>query len=60
MERVAYAREITANLILLDANPLDDIKSTTRINAVFQNGRHLSRKVLDGILADVESAAGKK
>lgn len=48
-----------ANLILLDANPLVDIKNTTRINAVIQNGRYLSRKNLDEILADVESAANK-
>ena len=45
-----------ANLILLDANPLDDIKNTTRINAVFQGGRYLSRSQLDEILARVEEA----
>jgi imidazolonepropionase-like amidohydrolase len=49
-----------ANLILLDANPLDDIKNTTRINAVIQNGRYLSRKDLDNMLAEVEAAASKK
>ncbi len=49
-----------ANLILLDANPLEDIKNTTRINAVIQNGRYMSRKDLDKILADVEAAASKK
>jgi imidazolonepropionase-like amidohydrolase len=49
-----------ANLILLDANPLDDIENTTRINAVFQNGKYLSRSVLDDMLAKVEAAAGKK
>lgn len=49
-----------ANLILLDADPLADIKNTTRINAVIQNGIYLSRKDLDKILADVEASANKK
>lgn len=49
-----------ANLILLDANPLTDIKNTTRINAVIQNGRYLSRTDLDKILAEVEVLAKKK
>lgn len=48
-----------ANLLLLDADPLKDIKNTTRINAVIQNGRYLSRADLDKILADVEAAASK-
>jgi len=48
-----------ADLILLDANPLTDIKNTTRINAVIQNGRYLSRTDLDRILADVEARAKK-
>ncbi len=46
-----------ANLILLDADPLADIKNTTRINAVIQNGRFLSRQDLDRILSEVEKAA---
>jgi imidazolonepropionase-like amidohydrolase len=45
-----------ANLILLDADPLKNITNTTRINAVIQNGRYLSRGDLDKILADVEAA----
>lgn len=49
-----------ANLVLLDADPLKDIRNTTRINAVIQNGRYLSRADLDKILADVEAAASKK
>lgn len=49
-----------ANLILLDANPLDNIKNTTRINAVIQNGRYLSRSELDRMLADVEALANKR
>ena len=48
-----------ANLVLLDANPLVDISNTTRINAVIQNGKYLSRQELDKILAGVEAAAKK-
>jgi len=49
-----------ANLILLDANPLTDITNTTRIDAVIQNGRYLSRQELDKILKRVEEAAKSK
>lgn len=49
-----------ANLILLDANPLKDIKNTTRINAVIQNGRYVSRNDLDKMLADVEALVNRK
>lgn len=49
-----------ADLILLDANPLDDISNTTKINTVIQNGKYLSRQGLDKILAGVEAAAKKK
>ncbi|HEY1433733.1 MAG TPA: amidohydrolase family protein [Thermoanaerobaculia bacterium] len=44
-----------ADLVLLDANPLDDIRNTRRIAAVVANGRYLSRADLDRILADVEA-----
>jgi imidazolonepropionase-like amidohydrolase len=40
-----------ADLVLLDANPLDDIRNTRRIAAVFVRGRYLSRTRLDAILA---------
>jgi hypothetical protein len=49
-----------ADLILLDADPVADIKNTTRINAVIQRGRFISRSDLDRMLADVESLASKK
>jgi imidazolonepropionase-like amidohydrolase len=48
-----------ADLVLLDANPLDDIRNTNRINAVVVNGRFLYRKDLDHIFADIETAARK-
>lgn len=48
-----------ADLVLLDANPLEDIRNTRRINAVVANGRFLSREELDMLLANVETAANK-
>jgi imidazolonepropionase-like amidohydrolase len=48
-----------ANLLLLDANPLENINNAQRINAVFLNGRLLDRKALDNVLAQVEAAARK-
>jgi len=46
-----------ADLVLLDADPLADIHNTTKIRAVFANGRYLDRAALDAMLADVERAA---
>jgi imidazolonepropionase-like amidohydrolase len=46
-----------ADLVLLDANPLDDIRNTQKIAAVIVNGRYLSRADLDKMLAGVEAAA---
>lgn len=46
-----------ADLVLLDANPLEDIRNTTHINAVVLNGRFLGREELDGLLDEVEEAA---
>jgi len=48
-----------ANLLLLDANSLENINNAQRINAVFLNGRLLDRKALDNVLAQVEAAARK-
>ncbi len=39
-----------ADLVLLDANPLDDISNTKRIAAVVINGRYLSRRELNTLL----------
>jgi imidazolonepropionase-like amidohydrolase len=49
-----------ADLVLLDANPLDDISNTQKISAVVLAGRYLSRAELDGILKDVQAAAREK
>jgi imidazolonepropionase-like amidohydrolase len=46
-----------ADLILLDGDPLDDIRNTKRIFAVVVNGVFLDRSVLDGMLKDVEDSA---
>jgi imidazolonepropionase-like amidohydrolase len=46
-----------ADLVLLDASPLEAISNTEKISAVVLNGRLLDRKMLDGLLTDVESAA---
>jgi imidazolonepropionase-like amidohydrolase len=47
----------TADLVLLDANPLEDISNTQKIRAVILSGRFLDRKTLDGLLHDAEQAA---
>lgn len=46
-----------ADLVVLDANPLEDIRNTRRIRAVVLDGRLLRRSDLDGILEDVREAA---
>ena len=48
-----------ADLVLLDADPLADIRHTSRINAVILNGRLLDRTRLDQLLAEGEAAASK-
>jgi len=42
-----------ADLILLDANPLSDVKNTRKIAGVFVNGQWLSRRTIDAMLADL-------
>ena len=44
-----------ADLVLLDANPLEDIKNTRRVRAVILRGKLLDRKRLDKMLADAEA-----
>ncbi len=46
-----------ADLVLLDANPLDDIGNTQKIAGVIANGRYFSRADLDKMLGGVEAAA---
>ena len=47
----------TADLVLLDANPLTDITNVQRIRAVVVAGRFLDRKELDQLLARVKAEA---
>ena len=47
-----------ADLVLLDADPLADIRNTRRIAAVVYRGRLLDRAALDRMLADAERLAG--
>lgn len=53
----SVAASKNADLVLLDANPLDSIKNTQRIAAVVVRGRYLDRAELDGMLAAVEKTA---
>jgi imidazolonepropionase-like amidohydrolase len=46
-----------ADLVLLDANPLDDIRNTKRIAAVIFRGALYSRVQLDKMLSDVRAEA---
>ncbi len=59
-----FVREIMegmeiADLVLLDANPLDDINNTLRIRAVLLAGRYFDRAALDRMLKGVAVAAAK-
>lgn len=49
-----------ADLILLEADPLEDISNTERIEAVVINGRFFPKTVLRMMLANVEKAANPR
>jgi len=46
-----------ADLVLLDADPLQDIHNTTKISEVFLDGKEFDRKTLDLILKNAEQEA---
>ena len=46
-----------ADLVLLEANPLEDIGNSRRISVVVANGRYFDRAALDELLAEVKRAA---
>lgn len=48
-----------ADLVLLDANPLLDIRNTQRINAVVSNGRLFDRQALDKMLGEAAVSANR-
>ncbi|MEO8011446.1 MAG: amidohydrolase family protein [Dokdonella sp.] len=47
-----------ADMILLDGNPLTDIRSTRKIAGLFFNGQYLDRAALDDLLVFAEDQAG--
>jgi imidazolonepropionase-like amidohydrolase len=49
-----------ADLVLLDGNPLENIKNTRRIAAVIVNGRYLPKETLQQMLDDVEARVTNK
>ena len=49
-----------ADLVLLDANPLEDIRNTRKINAVVANGRFLDRGALDSLLAQADQTESRR
>jgi hypothetical protein len=46
-----------ADLVVLEANPLDDIRNSTKIAAVVANGRYHDRAALDALLGEARRAA---
>jgi hypothetical protein len=48
-----------ADMVLLDANPLEDIRNTQRISGVVLGGKYYAPLQLDKILAEVEQVAKK-
>jgi imidazolonepropionase-like amidohydrolase len=49
-----------ADLVLLSANPLDDIANTRKIVGVFVNGRYFYHAEIEKMLAGVEAAARRQ
>lgn len=45
-----------ADLVLLDADPLDDIRNTTKISQVFLSGKEFTRAALNQLLKNAESS----
>lgn len=56
----SVAQGKVADLVLLTANPLDDIRNTAKINVVVAAGRIFDRAALDAMLKQVEVAAKKQ
>lgn len=48
-----------ADLVVLDADPLRDIRNSTKVHAVVARGRLITKEQRQKILADVEAAANK-
>jgi imidazolonepropionase-like amidohydrolase len=52
--------ERAADLLLLDASPLDDIRNTRKIFGVVARGKYYPRRELDGMLQQVEKLAAEQ
>jgi imidazolonepropionase-like amidohydrolase len=48
-----------ADMVMLDANPLDDIKNTQKITAVFVAGKYMPKSELVRILKEAETGNAK-
>ena len=48
-----------ASMVLVRANPLDDIRNAQQIDGVFLRGQYLSREDLDRLLAEAKQLAQK-
>ena len=48
-----------ADLVLLDGDPLENIRNTGKIRALVVRGRYLDRQALDGLLAEELTFVGK-
>jgi imidazolonepropionase-like amidohydrolase len=46
-----------ADMVLLDANPLENITNTRKVSAVIRGGKYFDRAALDTLLAQAKSAA---
>ena len=53
-------KDHVADLVLLDANPLTDIRNTRKISAVVLGGHYFSQADLDKMLLDAEDRAAKE
>jgi imidazolonepropionase-like amidohydrolase len=49
-----------ADLVLLDANPLEDVRNIKKIAAVIFEGKMFRKSAIDGMLADAEKLASRK
>ena len=50
------ATGMIADMVLLDANPLENIRNTSRISGVFSGGKFYDREGLEELLAAVDAA----
>lgn len=53
----AIEKDMRADLLLLDANPLDDIRNTRAIAAVVSAGRLMEKRDIDRMLDEMANAA---